>query len=895
MAILSPLIYALNAGQVSPLAMARVDLARMRLTAEEYKNCIPRVLGPLRFRPGLAYIGATKSNGKCKMIPFIFAADDTAMIELTDQLLKVRIGDDFISRTAVSTTVTNGDFSSATGWTTTVTGTGVASISGGKLTMYTPGRGDTTLCKRSVTVAAGDQNVEHALRIVVDRGPVTFRCGSSNGGDEYIEETTLGTGTFSLAFTPTGGTFYVQFSVESEAQRIVDSITVDVSGDMEIAAPWLVADLPSLRYDQSGDVIFVTSSGGGYQPMRIERRAARSWGLVYYEFMDGPYVTGKTDEIKLTPSVYNGNGTLTSDKPFFKSSHVGTLFKLHHTSTHTSNVLSAGDEYTDTVRVTGLDQERDVTTTITGTWSGTIRRYYSDDDGETWTSKNNTTVNIANTDQFGGNNQILLARWGFLGGEYTSGTATVGMTYTGGGGSGICRVTKYNSATSVDIEVIERFHKIIATKDWYEGEFSSYRGWPTALTFFEGRLWFGGTYKIYGSVSDDFTSFDLETEGDSGPVIRSVATGPVNNVYWLMGLARLAIGTVGSETVGRSSSFDEPLTPSNFSLKDASTQGCADVAAVKLDRSGLFVQRSGKRLYELYYSIDTQDYTSADITRYAPDILDAGVTAIAVQRQPDTRIWVVLDDGTAAVLTFEKSEEVIAWSTFETDGIIEDVAVLPNADNDDVEFVVRRTINGTVRYRERLAYDTNAEGGDSNRMADSYKVATLAASTSVTGLSHLEGETVVAWADGSPVLENGAIKTFTVASGAITLPSVVTGDVVVGLQYTGRWKSTKLAYASQLGSALSQRKKVGPVYPILYKTHILGPRFGPDYTRADPIPRVIDGVTQAEDTLLDTYDSDSFAIPGRWSPDARLCMTFTAPFPTTVLGVGFVIGTNDKL
>ncbi|MEO1136954.1 MAG: hypothetical protein AAFW68_10170, partial [Pseudomonadota bacterium] len=79
----------------------------------------------------------------------------------------------------------------------------------------------------------------------------------------------------------------------------------------------------------------------------------------------------------------------------------------------------------------------------------------------------------------------------------------------------------------------------------------------------------------------------------------------------------------------------------------------ADVQAVKIDRSAVFVQRSGKRAYDLSYTIDAQDYSSSEISRFHPTVLDAGVKLIAVQRQPDTRIWFVLNDGTCAMLTYE--------------------------------------------------------------------------------------------------------------------------------------------------------------------------------------------------------------------------------------------------
>jgi hypothetical protein len=108
-----------------------------------------------------------------------------------------------------------------------------------------------------------------------------------------------------------------------------------------------------------------------------------------------------------------------------------------------------------------------------------------------------------------------------------------------------------------------------------------------------------GTDKIWGSVSDAYTSFDIDTEGDAGPINRSVGFGPVDTINWLLPLGRLIVGRQGAETSVRSGSFDEPLTPTNFTLKDCSTQGSAPVAAVKIDTRGVFVQQSNRRVFEL--------------------------------------------------------------------------------------------------------------------------------------------------------------------------------------------------------------------------------------------------------------------------------------------------------
>ena len=88
--------------------------------------------------------------------------------------------------------------------------------------------------------------------------------------------------------------------------------------------------------------------------------------------------------------------------------------------------------------------------------------------------------------------------------------------------TGIAKVTAITDASNVTAVVVKAFGGTDASADWAEGEWSDERGWPTSVSFYEGRLFWAGKDKIIGSVSDSFYSFDATTEGDSGPINRSI-------------------------------------------------------------------------------------------------------------------------------------------------------------------------------------------------------------------------------------------------------------------------------------------------------------------------------------------------------------------------------------
>lgn len=893
--------HALNVGVVDQPALARVDLERMRLAAEKQTNLLGTTAGRAFLRPGLEYSGSTYLDRAGRLKSFIRGSSSAALLEFTTQNCRVWVDDALVTRPAVTSTITSGDFSAATGWTLASTAGQTTSVSGGFLELTATARGGLALAKQQVSTSSA--GTLHALRIVIDRGPVTFRCGSTDGGDEYISETQLAEGTHSLAFTP-AGSYWVQFQTDSEITKKVDAIEVEGSGVMTLPTPW--TNQKVLRFSQSIDVMFVAD--GSNQQRRIERRGDNSWSVVKYFANDGPFTLARTAPVRLKPAATYGNTTLTADKPFFTASHVGALFRLFHEGQNTNSVLAGDVRYSDPIKVTGVKvgnhSDRLFNVSLSGTYAGTVSLYRSFD-GEDFGYQNYSNPPAGTTQINDDNdNAIIWYRVGFGPGWYTSGTATVGLAYGGGGGHGIARVTGYTSSTQVDIEVLTPFLNTSYTADWREGEWSDARGWPSAVALAEGRLWWGGNDKFWGSVSDAYDSFDEDVEGDSGPVLRNIATDGINAVQSFLPLQRLVALTDGSEAAIRSSSFDEPLSPTNATVKTISTYGSDDADSVKIDSRGLFVGRSGTGLFEVLFDIQAGDLQTSEVTKLNLALFSSGIKEIAVQRRPDTRAWVVNDDGSLVCIVYEPQQEVIAFIPVETDGTVESVAVLPGTDQDRPYFIVNRTINGsTVRYIEKMAKDSEAVPGTIAKVMDAFKSGTQASSTTISGLSHLEGEQVKVWADGAPITEevtptsylssHTTAKLFTVSGGSITLDDPVE-NYCVGLPYKGRYKSAKLAYGAGGGTAMLQEKRVDKLGMVLADFVRSGIRYGTEFDNDAhplyPLPEMKEGVTATDVVTGTPSDEKPFVFPGKWDVDSRVCIE--AIWPVSILGLVMSVTTN---
>ena len=888
-------LLAFNRGIISDLGLARVDLKRSALSAEDMTNWMPRALGSMMLRPGLGYIGATNGNAATRCISFVKKRSDTAILEFTNAAMRAWVDDVLITRPSVSTVVTNGDFTTnLTGWTDNDEG-GATSAWIAALMGLTGTGTNGAIRDQQVSVAVADRNVEHALRIVITRGPVLLRVGSTSGGDEYITEGTLNTGTHSLSFTPTGD-FHIRFMSRLARLVLVDSCNVEGAGVMSITSPYLTADLDNIRggwdTSQSADVMYLGCDG--YQQRKIERRGnARSWAIVLYQAPDGPFRAANAGPITMTPSTLNGNGTLTASKAFFRSTHVGALFSVTSTGQTVTKSMTAVNDSTPSIRVTGVGAPRTFTIAISGlTATGNTVILQQSFDNSTWAAVAGYSWVADNVSAYGDglDNQIVYYRLRCS--VYAGGTTVAILIINTGSIVGVARVLAFTSSTVVDMEVLTDFGDSVASDDWREGEWSDFRGWPTAVGFYEGRLGWAGRDKVWLSVTDLFDGFDDTTEGDSGPISRSIGSGPVAVVNWMLPLQRIILGGEGAEYSVRSSAFDDPLTPSSFNIKPASTQGSAPVNPVRIDSNGMFVQGGGTRVFEMAFSAERSDYVATDLTLLVPEIggdIDTTVHIVrmAVQRQPDTRIHCVRSDGTAVVLVYDKAENVLCWVKVDStgaSGLIEDVVTLPAQSGqreDQVYYVVKRTVNGsTVRYLEKWALESECLGSTWNKQADAFVYGTQTASTTISGLSHLAGATVICWHDG--VCEedsNGDIQTYVVSGGGtITVDSAAT-YYVVGLAYESSWKGAKL------GQSLNRRKQINHVAVILDHAHPKGLRFGPSLTDSemDYLPLVSQGYLVDTDAIYSKFDEPPIPFPGTWDTDSRLCLKASAPRPCTIL------------
>lgn len=892
-----PAILGFNRGEVSALALIRTDLEAMQLSAAKQVNWMPRTLGSMSLRPGLEYIGGTRNGAYSRFLPFIYAADDTALIELSSQGYVLPWEDEAVlTRGVVSTTIANGDFSSnLTSWTGDDDEAGTSQwLTGGYLSLIANGYNKAARYQ-AVSVSGGDEDKTHGIRIVVAQGPVEFSIGTTASADDVFESTTLATGTHSLAFVPGASTIYVRFKTSKRYAILISSVEIEGAGSVEFSSAWNSAKLvDSVRYTASGAVVFVASDGSPQK--RIERRGGGSWSLVEYQTTDGPFDYINTSAITMKPDVISGDCTLTTSDNYFREGHIGSLIRISSTGQQVARELAGDGQSTGEIRSTGVKDDNKFSYTLSGTWDATISVEYSIDDGDTWAESIVRTANGTFSYDPGTSFDNVVTHWRLTvkPGTYVSGIVEVSMVHDKGGSiDGIARITSVTSPTSAEAAILQDFGSSDASLDWYQGIWSGVAGYPTAPAIFESRLFWAGRGKFYGSGTDLFSSFTDEYPDEyDAPIDRNIGEGAIDNIPWLCPLTRLVIGSDVSEITAKSSSFDEPMTLANLNLKAGSTEGSSNVQAVKIDNMGVFVGKCGTRIFGLNFNGESNNYVADNIAKLNPDLSGEVISRLAVQRQPDKRVHAVQADGMVRVIVLDKTEDVVAPIRIEVGGTgakVVDVVVLPGRLEDKVYYVVRRTIDGvTVHYLEKFALESECVGGELNKQADSFIIYDGSHTNTATA-AHLAREDVVVWGDGKD------LGTFTADTGGVVALGTAVKKYVMGLKYVADYRGRKIVEGAPGGAAsLGQLKRINYIGLSLYKTHFQGIQYGRDFDHLENLPQVVNGTATPADTVWDELEQPCFSFNGSFDTDSRICLRAVAPRPVTVRGLTFRVKENTK-
>ena len=421
---------------------------------------------------------------------------------------------------------------------------------------------------------------------------------------------------------------------------------------------------------------------------------------------------------------------------------------------------------------------------------------------------------------------------------------------------------------------------------------------PSCVSFFEQRLVFANTNNnpqtLWFSKSGDYENFTTGTNADDA-MIYTIASNQVNAIQYLKAVRTLIVGTSGGEFTVSADGTDASITPTNVTIKRQSSFGSAGVDAIPAGNAVLFLQKARRKIRELAYNFDSDGYVAPDLTILNDTVTKTGINQMAFQQEPDSIIWCVREDGVLAGMTYQRSENVVAWHRHIFGGafgngnsVCESVATISGTlTEDELWVIVKRTINGaTKRYVECFsAFDFDETTSTDFKFLDSHLSYSGSSTTTLSGLGHLEGQSVSILADGSVHANK------TVSSGAITLDRAVT-KACVGLSYDSVLQTMRIEGGAAEGTSQGKTKRISKVVLRLFET--VGVKVGPSLSQLETVPfrTTSSNLSAPVDTLLagdkeiefrDDYNSDGFIFIKQ---DQPLPCSILAIYPTLVTSDG---------
>lgn len=432
------------------------------------------------------------------------------------------------------------------------------------------------------------------------------------------------------------------------------------------------------------------------------------------------------------------------------------------------------------------------------------------------------------------------------------------------------------------------------TYRWAKGAFSDVNGYPEKVTFFRERLVLAKGQKLFFSVAGDFENFaatDISSNVVADRAIRvSINTEQVNSIQWMAPTQALLIGTVGAEFACAENSAAEAFAPANVKIEQTSSEGSRAVNPVRVGYSVLFAQKSGRKLKELAYSFQQNGFVPSDLSLLSEHLTYSGITQMGWHKEPYVCAWAVRGDGQLLGFTFNREQDVVGWHRHRLggSGIVESIAVIPHPDGDKDELwlIVRRTINGaTKRYIEYLetGYDTGMAQEDAFYV-DCGLTYSGAATTTITGLGHLEGQTV-------QLLVNGAAHPDRVVTGGSITLQVAATKVQGGLGYTSTLQTNRIDAAAADGTAQGKTKRINKVVTRFLNT--LGAWVGPTTSSMDEVQFRFGSAPMDSPPPLFSGDK-LIEFRGDYDFDGYMTIQQRQPLPMTVVAIMPQLHTFDR-
>jgi hypothetical protein len=656
----------------------------------------------------------------------------------------------------------------------------------------------------------------------------------------------------------------------------------------QIATPYAVADLPRLKYTQSADVM--TFCHPAYQPQDRSRSGDAAWVFTPVSFapqvsrpsglgLTVPSSGSTTYRYKVT--AVNADDTEESLPGTGASVAISNITRANPAvvTTAAAHNLVNGDEVL-VQNVTGMVEINARTGLVNVLTATTVELRQTD----------NSNLDSTGFSAYASGGSLSLCFVRTTAAAALSSTTPITVTWASQPG-----VAKYNVYREVSgtFGVIGSSLSTSFKDDFIKPDTSDtppsgrdpFAGgnWPSTVAYHEQRKFFANSVKqpqtFWATQTGNFRNMNVSSPTkDDDAITRTLVAAQVNAIKHMVSMNVLILLTSGAEWKCFAGSNSDAITPANCYTKPQSYNGCADIQPIAANNTILFIQEKGSVVRDISYEFASDSYTGTDRSVWADHLFHGhSIVEWGYAQEPFRIIWAVRDDGVMLGFTYMKEQNVFGWHRHDTDGFFESVAVISEDGEDVAYFIIRRVINGqSRRYVERL-HSRQFSGVADAWFLDCALEYSGPPTTTVSGLSHLEGKTVGILGDGN------VFPPAVVSGGAIALDTPAS-QIVIGLPYDAELETLDLDVGDP--TIQGKRKKIAAVNVKLENSRgikVGGVNENATYSR---LTEVKERSTQMYGTPIGLLTGQERVIlDPTWNSNGRILIRQDNPLPCTVLAV----------
>lgn len=567
--------------------------------------------------------------------------------------------------------------------------------------------------------------------------------------------------------------------------------------------------------------------------------------------------------------------TLNASADLFNQQHVGALFKIEHFLPAQSIRGLPGDAG---FEITAYDSWRWETT---GYWSGSFEIQKFDKNSNEWVTIR--TLQSSGQDNKQGPVEIIdppeetkirikninysqeHSEGKFRGRVLLEASATQYW--------GIVKIIQVLNPRTAVVQVLVPIGSEEATKEWFEGAWSAYRGYPSAVTLHEQRLVLGSTkhqpQTIWLSKTGDYYNFSSNiVPKDDDSITKTLASQKISAIRHLLSLSNALIALTSSTAWRITPGYQEAaLTPESFVARIDEYYGSSMTLPVIIGNRIIFIQHGGTVVRDFGYSLETEGFVSSELNIYARHLFEKhNIIDATYQTDPNNLGWFLREDGILLGCTYLREQNVWAWHRHETQGQIESICSIDSTNGEDKLYLIVK--RGTKRFVEILEERMKTTDSMDQFFVDCGLSYEGEPKQTLIGLEHLEGYEVV-------ILGNGIVlPKQIVRNSQITLPIPVT-KCHIGLSYLTEIEPVKIDYQTRDGSSQARLKVITDI--ILRVENTRGIFKGQKRSNMEQVKQTMGDVLYTGDIKTN--------IPSSYNRDGTIIIQQRDPLPMTILGI----------